>query len=525
MSRLFLLQVAVALLGPVLMALEATVLDHRFGRGRLSRIALGFVAAANIGFLAFVFFNHAPFPLHLDLLEGTILQHVQRAASLQPIYPSPSSDYVPLAYNPLYYYLTVPFTWIFGERLFTLRLVAILGAIGSAAAVFVVVRQKTRSSWWGLMALGLFAAAYRAMDTYLDNGHSDSWFLCVALWGTFFLDHRSRLANLGGILLLVSSFWFKQHGAVFAVGGLVYLTCREGLWKSLPYWLVALATGPISYLFLGPSLFGSRFHYFTWEVPSHWSALNFATVTRYVGIILRFYPLLALASGLWALTAIWREGRRVSIWPVQLLFAAATGLMGALDEGSANNVFIAMGTWLILVGTCGLHDLAERKSAIDRWHLAHLALLLSFTLLLYDPRSVLVSPQAQASYGDFMSYLKSLPGTVYAPWIGQLENGYTFYPAAHWAAMEDMVRGPGRSTRNRPEVRRLLAPCLEPAGPAFLLINWPLDENFVYGFLNESYTLQADLGDRFKPLSALLAKRYFHGWPRYLYRYQPKTSD
>src|SRR5215469_16948127 len=243
MSRLFLLQVAVALLSPVLVALEATVLDHRFGRGRLSRIALGFVAAANIGFLAFVFFNHAPFPLHLDLLEGTILQHVQRAASLQPIYPSPSSDYVPLAYNPLYYYLTVPFTWIFGERLFTLRLVAILGAIGSAAAVFVVVRQKTRSSWWGLMALGLFAAAYRAMDTYLDNGHSDSWFLCMALWGTFVLDqNRSRLANLGGILLLVSSFWFKQHGAVFAVGGLVYLTCREGLWKSSPYWLVALAT-------------------------------------------------------------------------------------------------------------------------------------------------------------------------------------------------------------------------------------------------------------------------------------------
>src|SRR5215472_10413634 len=416
MSRLFLLQVGAFLLAPVLVALEAKALDRRFGEGRLSRIALGFIAAANIGFVVFVFFNHVRFPLFLDLMEGTILQHLHRAASLEPVYPIPSSEYVPLAYNPLYYYLTVPFTWIFGERLFTLRLVAILGALGSAAAVFVVVRQKTRSAWWGMMAVGLFAAAYRAMDTYLDNAHSDSWFLCTALWGTFVLDQgRSRLTNLGGVLLLVSSFWFKQHGAVFAIGGLVYLTWHDGVRQSLPYWLVALVAGPIVYLFLGPSLFGSQFPYFTWQVPSHWSTLNAATFTRYAGIILRFYPLLALSSGLLAITAIWREGRRVSIWPVQLFFAAATGFMGALDAGSANNVFIAMGTWLILFGTWGLHGLGGRSSSWKRWHLDHLALLLSFTLLLYDPRSVLVSPQAQASYDDLIAYLKGLPGTVYAP--------------------------------------------------------------------------------------------------------------
>jgi len=42
--------------------------------------------------------------------------------------------------------------------------------------------------------------------------------------------------------------------------------------------------------------------------------------------------------------------------------------------------------------------------------------------------------------------------------------------------------------------------------------------------LNETYTLEVDFGDRFKPLS-VLPKRFFHGWPRYLYRYHPKTPD
>ena len=36
-------------------------------------------------------------------MEGTVLQHVQRAAAGVPIYRTPSPAFVALAYNPLYY--------------------------------------------------------------------------------------------------------------------------------------------------------------------------------------------------------------------------------------------------------------------------------------------------------------------------------------------------------------------------------------------------------------------------------------
>jgi hypothetical protein len=500
-----------------ILKVETKMLDRWLGRGRLSQCALAIWSVANVVFMTYLWYNHAAFPLHLDLMEGTIVQHFQRAASLQPVYPAPAADYVSLAYNPLYYYLAVPFSWFLGVNVFTLRVVAIFGMLGSAVCIFVTVRQKTRSFWWGLLGIGLFAAAYRVMDTYLDNAHSDSWFLCSALWGTFILDQRrSRLSDLSGVLLLVSSFWFKQHGALFAIGGLAWLTWSGGLRAALPCWIAATVAGPILYVGLGSSLFGSHFHYFTWQVPSRWSRLDLRAVARLVRFVGRTYPFLAISSLAFALLSVWKLGRRVDIWHVQLLIALSSGLMGALDSESANNVFIPMGTWFIVVGVIGLQGFLERIAQLGRWKVDRFALAASFIPLLYDPRSVIVSPSANVAFVDFTSFLAGLGGNVYAPTIGQLESGYVLRPAAHWAPLDDMVRGPGREVRHQHEIRRLLESALHPAGRAYLLTHHRLEAFPVIDFLGETYSLETDLGSRFEALR-VLPKRYDHGWPRYLY--------
>ena len=67
-------------------------------------------------------------------------------------------------------------------------------------------------------------------------------------------------------------------------------------------------------------------------------------------------------------------------------------------------------------------------------------------------------------------------------------------------------------------VRRLAAPALHPAGPAFVLANQPLDTlRGARASWSDDYVLACDLGDRFAALR-VLPKRYDHGWPRYLYR-------
>ena len=95
---------------------------------RVIQSAIAGWAAANIIFIVFLWFNHLKFPFTLTVMEDIILQHFQRAVSGQPIYTQPSLAYTALAYNPMFYYLAIPFSWVFGVNLITLRIAAIVGS-------------------------------------------------------------------------------------------------------------------------------------------------------------------------------------------------------------------------------------------------------------------------------------------------------------------------------------------------------------------------------------------------------------
>lgn len=518
--------------GTTLVVLERRAILPR-GDFEASRWLLAALAVGNLFVVAGICANHIGFPYLLESMEATVLQHFRRALAFQPLYPAPTPDFVALAYNPLYYYLSAPAGWLFGDGLATLRGVSIAATAGSAALVFGAVRHHTRDPWWGLVGLGLFAAAYHAMDNYLDTAHADASLLFCALLGTSLLDRsRSRRGELAGVALLVAAFWIKQHGALFAVGGLAFATWRHGFARSAPHWALALLLGPALYAFAGPLLFGSHFHFFTWQVPSGWTEFESGNFVLFAKLLLRNYALLgAAATGLFA--AAWREeipGRvhtpdapHVDAWTFLLPFAALSGVLGALDPGSSYNVYIPVGTWLIVVGTLGLHA-CDRLAWGRRFAVAPVALVVSFALLLYDPRPALVSPGADTAYADLLFELESLGGTVYAPGVGQLPRGATLHPAAHIVALEDLVRGPRPALPDSSKIRELLADAVEPEGEAWLLMTGPLDSRSpAVGFLRAYYTQHRDYRARFQALRGV-DHRWAARYPRFLYRFSNSGS-
>lgn len=212
----------------------------------LAHWALAALALVLIIALAAVCYNHVRFPGYIETMEGVVLQHVQQIVHRQPVYPAVTPAYVPLAYTPGFYYLSAPFVGLFGPSVALLRIIAILGLIVSALVIWMAVRRLTGSAWWALMAVGFFAAAYRVMDSALDNAHADSWLLATALAGTEIIDRATtRRGRLFGMLLLVLAFWFKQHGALFAFGGVLYLTWKFGVRRALPYWTLAILGGSL----------------------------------------------------------------------------------------------------------------------------------------------------------------------------------------------------------------------------------------------------------------------------------------
>lgn len=529
MAVVDLVRIALVVLGIVFIAAEIRLASRRDRWSQVAHIGLALVAGVNLVLVVFLVLNQISFPLHLDLMEGSVLQHVQRASSGQPIYPEPTPEYGPLAYNPLFYVLSIPFSQVFGVNLVTLRLLSLLGMVGIGVLIYRIIQEKTRSVWWGFIAVGLFAAAYRAMDAYLNTAHSDSWLVFSALLGCYIIDRdRSQVWNLVGVLVLVASFWFKQHGAMFLIAGVLYLTWREsitsnlrtGLLRSIPYWLTAILLGPALYLVGGPVLFGARFHYFTWEVPRGWSELSLDTFIRYARFIVRNYFVLALSGGALLIWAAIKNLKGITIWHFLLVFSALSGFMGALDPGSSDNVFITMGALFIIMGTLGLYELGERVQAAKSFRLHLLGLVLSFALFLYDPAPFVVSPQAGESYDDLVAVLHSLDGPVYGPYQAQLPRDYELYPDLSGTSIYDMTRGPGKDPVNNLEIEnRLFAPVIDPEGPAYILTNQPLG----WETLSQYYVLDTDFEDRFSALRTL-PKRWDHGYPRYLYRYDPEAA-
>ncbi len=469
----------------------------------------------NVAVVLALFVDHVSFPLNLELMEGEVVNHVLRLLEGKPLYPRPGSDFVALAYNPLYYVISAPAAWIFGADRTTLRWVAILAATACGALIYLLVRQRTGKAWWGLIATGLFAASYRATDSYLDTAHADSCLLLSILLGTLLLERaESRPRRILGLLLLVAGFWLKQHGAWFVIGAIGFLGLRVGWRQIVPEIILVLIAGPGLYLLAGPRLFGPAFHYFTWSVPAGWSEFHLSTFARPAVYLIRHFLLLAIVAT-WTCIRTVRPRGRPDVFGIQLIMAAVSALMGSMDPGSNNNVYIPIATWLIIVSSVGIHVWLDRDGVPVERAAAHLGLILSFVLLIFDPTRLLTSPRADTSYHDLMTTLRAVPGVVYAPAIGP-DGGYQPHPPITWVPLDDVSRGPRRTPADLAIVDDVLSPLTHPAGAAFVLTAQPLERTRAHGSLLASYRLVADFGDRFAPLS-LLPRRWGTAFPRFLY--------
>jgi hypothetical protein len=144
---------------------------------------------------------------------------------------------------------------------------------------------------------------------------------------------------------------------------------------------------------------------------------------------------------------------------------------------------------------------------------------MAFATLFRDPRPYwLPVTAARTEYADLLATVRALPGTVYAPSIGEFVNGPQLFPAAHWVALEDIMRGPHRTAADSALARKLMEPARHPAGVAYMITNRPIETiSAPMDELSTSYTLVQDFGNRFAALEPL-PRPFNTGFPRYLYR-------
>ena len=492
---------------------------------RVIRRFWAFYAAGQLLLAGLVFGSHLFFPTNLEFMESTVLQHVVRLSAGLPLFADPTPEFAALAYNPLFYAICVPFVRIMGINLTAIRLPAMLAAAGVAVMVFMFVKRQTRSNWWGGIGVGLFAAAYRVMDCYLDVGHRDSLLVLAILSGFWCLDRGGRLKPYLGIVLLAAGFWLKQQGALYLGMGVFHVLWQYGWRRAAPLSIVGLGLGPLLYGFAPDAWWGARFHYFTYQVPTQWTDFRWSEFLNLIRLLTWHYGAL-LAVTVWFWIRDWNQDRR-AIWRIAVPGALLSGAAAMMSPGSNNNVYIPMGVVLIIAGVTGIARLSRVAGRGPQ--LAYTLLALTFASLLYNPGTVISSPDAGRAYADFTNMLKNLDGPTYAPGLGPIfgQSGRVIHqrPLVHVVSLADMVRGPGRDEEASPLVRNLLRTVESPSTKvAYIVAHSKLEDEPTLAYLSARYRLEESFGNRFQALATLPA-RHGHLYPLYLYRSITSAGD
>lgn len=162
----------------------------------------------------FVMISRLTYPYELEWMEGAMFQVVMRVVDGLPIYTTPSMDYAPPLYAPLYFYMAALATKIMGEGLPALRLVSLLASLGTVAWVGYTVWLLTHSRLSVLLSACCWAALYAMAGSYYDAARLDSlWAFLLTGASTClvaFSLRQKRQFLYGMVFLLLLAVFTKQ---------------------------------------------------------------------------------------------------------------------------------------------------------------------------------------------------------------------------------------------------------------------------------------------------------------------------
>ena len=177
------------------------------------------LAAAWVVLLLVVFALRIGFALELEWMEGGMLHQALRLQRGEPIYPEPSTAFVPFLYTPGYAVTLAALGKVFPLDFVLGRAVSIAAWIAIGLGLWRVGAVEGKPVAHRAAAVGLWCSAYVFTFRWMDVARPDMLYLALTLWGLVLLreaasDHKKAL--VAGLLLALG-FWTKQTAASFVL--------------------------------------------------------------------------------------------------------------------------------------------------------------------------------------------------------------------------------------------------------------------------------------------------------------------
>ena len=421
--------------------MKPTVLD------RLCRLLKCALAAAAIYYLlayAAIAILRMPYPFELEWAEGGSLAQVNRILAGQKLYVSPSLQFVPYIYPPLYFYLSAAVARLTGPGFLPLRLVSFLASLGSIGIIFLLVRRETGNSFAALLGAGLFAACFRLGGAWFDVARIDSLFLFFLLAALYVLQREPAWGSytLAG-LLLSASFLTKQTALAFAAPLVLYAVIAGRRHALALLATVALVAGLGTWAINAAS--GGWYYYYAFVLPQQHTIMKSVILNFWRRDLLEALPLASFLAAFYFFASLASHQKRR--WLFYLLAAAAMlgGSWAArLNLGGARNaLFPALAMIAILFALAIQQALeairtlpATQRPALEAY--VFFVGLAQFVLLAYNPLPQIPSPRDAQAGWQLVQTIRQLPGDVFIPSHGYLATLAGKSGSAHWMAMGEL---------------------------------------------------------------------------------------
>lgn len=392
---------------------------------RVARVAeIGLMAAASYFAAAYliVALRRLTYPFELQWMEGQSLIQIARLLQGEPLYVRPSFDYVPMIYQPLYFYVAAVVAKVVGAGFVPLRLVSFGASLGCAVIIFLFVRRETQRATAGVMAAGLWLATFHSSGAWFDIGRVDTLAVMWLLVALYLARGRTTAAWAGSGVALALAYLTKQTAIIVAVPMGLYAVWSDRR-RSVALIAAVLSVIGGSFLFLN-FVHAGWYAFYILDLPQQHA------LTISLEKMASFWVLdIGLALPIASVMAIQMLGLRrfvgFELKTAGFYWAATAGLfamsfVGRLNLGGfLNNLMPAYAMLSICFGLAINHWRAQpittRRSALAAVGISALSAL-QFALLIYPIEAQIPESQEMAAGQQLVERIRQLPGEVYIPY-------------------------------------------------------------------------------------------------------------
>jgi len=369
----------------------------------------------------------------------------------QSIYPAPSVDFASFTYPPLYAWTSAGIAWFIGVGFLPLRLVSIAASIGTMVVLAVFVRRSTGRWLPGLLAAGIFAAAFRATGAWYDIGRVDSLFVFLLVAGVAVTASAKtwRGAAAAGLVFALAAFT-KQTGVLVALPVAAFLIVRRPRFGLT--FLATFGVPLVAATLVLNAISDGWYRYETIDILLGHPVESGAWISFPLSDIgLRLLTAIILVAIAVAL-ARWRPALSRPFAGVELVAVGAmiaSAWISRLHRGGYDDVLIPAFAGMALLVGLAVGRLRPTRAAASLAMAG--ACLIQLALLSYDPGAQVPTSADVAAGNSFVAAVRAVPGDVLVvshPWYAEMAGKA---PHVQAAAYFDIVRSRDDGARNRVE--------------------------------------------------------------------------